>query len=78
MLNNKKWIMIIFSVGLVAAVVSYEMQVSNSCSIRQLNLAGEMKKYDHTLDPQLCDSLNAKIGKFNDECKYDLEELDCG
>jgi hypothetical protein len=78
MLHNKKWILIIFTIGLIAAVISYKIEFSNVCSIRQLNIAGEIKKYDQTLDPLICDKLNTKISKFNQDCKYDLEELDCG
>jgi len=78
MLNNKRWIIIIFSIGLVAAVVTYQMQIANTCSFRQLSLAGEIKNYDKTLDAQVCDKLNSKISQFNSQCKYSLEELDCG
>jgi len=46
--------------------------------MRQLDIAGNMKTYEENKNPELCDSLNEKISKFNDDCKYILEEIDCG
>jgi hypothetical protein len=73
-----RWILAIIAIGFAASVVSYELVLSNACPTRQLDIAGEIKKYDQTKDPLLCDTLNSKISKFNDECKASVEELDCG
>ena len=73
-----KWILIIIAVGSALAVVSYKTELSNTCPIRQLDIAGEIKKYNENKDPQLCDKLDTKISQFNDQCKSDIEELDCG
>ena len=79
MLNRQiRWILAIVVIGFAASVVSYELILSNACPVRQLDIAGEVKKYDQTKDPLLCDALNSKISKFNDECKASVEELDCG
>lgn len=79
MLNRQlRWILVIIAIGFTASVVSYELGLSNTCPIRQLGIADEIKKYDQTKDPQLCDALNSKISKFNDACKSSVEELDCG
>ena len=79
MLNRQlKWILIIIAIGSILAFISYKTELSNICPIRQLSIAGEMKKYDETKDPQLCDMLNTKISQFNYLCKSDIEELDCG
>jgi len=43
-----------------------------------LNIVNDIGHYDMTKDPLFCDKLNTKISKFNDECKTDIEELDCG
>ncbi len=79
MLNRQlRWILVIVAIGFTASVVSYALGLSNTCPIRQLSIAGEVKKYDQTKDPQLCDALNSKISQFNDACKSSVEELDCG
>ena len=79
MLNKQlKWILAIVAIGFIASVVSYELELSNVCPVRQLSIADEIKKYDQTKDPQVCDALNSKISKFNDACKSNVEELDCG
>ena len=79
MLNRQlTWILAIVAIGSVASVVSYELELSHACPLRQLSIADEIKKYDKTKDPQLCDALNSKISQFNDACKSNVEELDCG
>ncbi|HJW20349.1 MAG TPA: hypothetical protein VJ571_07325 [Candidatus Nitrosotalea sp.] len=64
--------------GLIASVVSYVFELSNVCTVRQLNIAENIAQYDKTKDPLLCDMLNSKISQFNDACKSNIEELDCG
>lgn len=76
--KQTKWILVIIAIGLITIFVSYKTELSNVCSIRQLNIAGDEKKYEQTKDAQFCDSLNSKISQFNDECKSNIEELDCG
>ena len=76
--RQTKWILVIVVIGLVAVLVSYKTELSNACSVRQLNIAGDEKKYEQTKDPQLCDTLNSKISQFDNECKSSIEELDCG
>ncbi len=79
MLNRQlKWILAIIAVGFIVSVISYDLKSSNVCSIRQLGIAEDIKKYDTTKDPQVCDALNSKISQFNDACKSNVEELDCG
>ena len=71
-------ILAIVAIGFIASVASYELVLSNACLVRQLDIAGDIKKYDQTKDPLLCDELNSKISKFDDACKTSVEELDCG
>ncbi len=79
MLNRQlKWILIIVAIGVIASVVSYVFELSNVCTVRQLNIAVDVVQYDKTKDPLLCDALNSKISQFNDACKSNIEELDCG
>ncbi len=76
--KQTKWVLVIIAIGLTAIFVSYKTELSSVCSIRQLNIAGDEKKYEQTKDPQFCDALNSRISQFNDECKSNVEELDCG
>lgn len=79
MLNRQlKWVIIIIAVGSIFAIVSYKIEFPNTCPMRQLTIVGEIKKYDETKDPLLCDKLNTKISQFNNQCKSNIEELDCG
>lgn len=73
-----KWSLIIIAVGSIAIFTVSSIESSNICSIRQLGIADEIKKYDETKDPQTCDALDTKISEFNSQCKSDVEELDCG
>jgi len=73
-----KWILVIVAVGLIVFIISYALELSNVCTVRQLSIAEDTMQYDKTNDPQLCDALNSKISKFNDACKSNIEELDCG
>ena len=76
--RQTKLILVIIVIGLIAILVSYKTELSNVCPMRQLNIAGDEKKYEQTKDAQFCDSLNSRISQFNDECKSNVEELDCG
>ena len=76
--RQTKWILAIIAIGLMAVLVSYKTELSNVCSIRQLDIVSDEKKYDQTKDPQFCDALNSRISQFNNECKSNVEELDCG
>ena len=73
-----KWILITIAIGSILVVISYKTELANTCPMRQLDIEGEIKKYDETKDPLLCDKLNTKISQFNDKCKSNIEELDCG
>jgi hypothetical protein len=66
------------AVGLVASVVSYKFELSDVCTMHQLSIAEDTIQYDKTKDPQFCDELNSRISQFNDACKSNIEELDCG
>jgi hypothetical protein len=76
--RQTKWILAIIAIGLIAIFVSYKTELANVCSIKQLNIAGDEKKYEQTKDAQFCDSPNSRISQFNNECKSNIEELDCG
>ena len=79
MLNRQlKWSLIVIGIGSIAIFVVSYTELSNICSLRQLDIEGEIEKYAEKNDPLTCDALNAKISQFNSQCKSDVEELDCG
>jgi hypothetical protein len=38
----------------------------------------DLKSYEKSLDPEFCNVLVEKINLFNDDCKPEVEILDCG
>ena len=73
-----KYALVIVVIGVISVAVLYGTGFVNTCQIRQLETAGDIKKYDQTKDPEFCAQLNEKISQFDNECKGDLEILDCG
>lgn len=72
------WIIVIVVIGSITTIIAYKSELVNTCTIRQLDIAAGVKNYDASKNAELCDSLNNKIYQFNNDCKSDLEELDCG
>ncbi len=69
---------IIGMAGIVAIVILYNFEVSDRCLIKQIDILSDMKKYETTKDPQLCDELNNRIIQLNNQCGIEMEILDCG
>jgi hypothetical protein len=70
--------LVIVLAGGVTAIVLYNVGLIDKCPMRQIEITTDIKKYDQTKDPELCAKLNDKISQFDNECKGDVEELDCG
>jgi len=64
--------------GIVAIVVLYSFGISNTCFIKQTDALNDIKKYELTKDPELCDNINNRIIQLNNQCKIEMEILDCG
>lgn len=73
-----KCALVIVLSGVVAIVVLYNFGFVDKCPIKQINIEGDLKTYDQTKDPELCAQLNDKIAQFDNECKGNVEILDCG
>jgi len=73
-----KYALIIILSGVIAIVVLYNVGFIDKCPLKQIDIEGDLKKYDQTKDPELCAQLNDKISQFDNECKGNLEILDCG
>lgn len=64
--------------GVIAIVVLYNVGFVDKCPLTQIDIEGDLKKYDQTKAPELCAQLNDKISQFDNSCKGNLEILDCG
>ena len=69
---------IVVLLTVVIVLVLYNTKLIDACPLRQVYVTYEIKKFDQTKDPQLCDELNGKISQFDTDCKSELEVLDCG
>jgi hypothetical protein len=41
-------------------------------------VVNDLKKYEETLDAELCDDLVNRIIDLNDKCGIEIEVIDCG
>ena len=64
--------------GIAAVLILYVVDVSNTCPIKQINVLNDIKKYDATKNPELCDDINNRIIQLNNQCGIEMEILDCG
>ena len=64
--------------GITAIIILYVVYVSNTCPVKQINVLNDIKKYDTTKNPELCDDINNRIIQLNNQCGIVMEILDCG
>ena len=64
--------------GIAAILILYVVDVSNTCPIKQINVLNDIKKYETTKNPDLCDDVNNRIVQLNNQCGIEIEILDCG
>lgn len=65
--------LIIITIGFGFAVI-----VIDSCPVNHIILLEQIKKYDNSLDPELCIDILEQIDFFNESCEPKVEILDCG
>jgi hypothetical protein len=64
--------------GIVAIVILYSFATTDKCPLKQIDVLNDMKKYEITKDPELCDDINNRIIQLNNKCGIEMEILDCG
>jgi len=69
---------IIVAVAVLASIVLYSIWFVNSCPVKHVTVINELKHYQETLDPELCENLVNKIIELNEECGIEVEPIDCG
>lgn len=77
-MNNLSKYGIIVVLAALTTIILYNIWFVNSCPIKHVTVVNELKKYQETLDPELCDSLVNKIIELNEECGIEIEPIDCG
>lgn len=77
-LPKHKFKFIIIILIATVGVLGFFQLISNSCTVRHVSLLDDIKKYEQTTDPEMCDSILERIEEFNDDCKIQLEAIDCG
>ena len=70
--------LVISLAGIVAIVILYSFAVVDKCPLKQIDVLTDMKKYEITKDPELCDDINNRIIQLNNKCGIEMEILDCG
>jgi len=69
--------LIFICVGISCIVVVFGFTI-NSCLIQHIEILNDIKTYEKSLNPEFCDDLVKKIDLFNDDCKPQVDILDCG
>ena len=64
--------------GIASIVVLYSVGLVDSCSIKHVGVVSDLKKYEETLDAELCEDLVNRIIELNDQCGIEIEIIDCG
>ena len=74
-INFKNLILIIIGIIFVVMLISFS---GDSCGIKHMQILNEINSYEKSLDPEICEVIVEKIDLFNDDCKPQVEILDCG
>ncbi len=64
--------------GITSIVVLYSTGLVDSCSLKYVGVVSDLKKYEETLDAELCEDLVNRIIELNDQCGIEIEIIDCG
>ena len=74
-INFKNLILITIGIMFVVMLISFS---GDSCGIKHMQILNEINSYEKSLDPEICEIIVEKIDLFNDDCKPQVEILDCG
>ena len=73
--STRNLILIAVGIAVVGILISFS---GNSCGIQHMQLVNEIASYEKSLDPEVCEVIVEKIDLFNEQCKPEIEILDCG
>ena len=74
-ISLKNFILIAIGISIVGILIA---STGNSCGIEHMIILNEITSYEKSLEPEFCEIIVEKIDLFNDDCKPQIEILDCG
>jgi len=64
--------------AIILAVILFSVGLLDNCPLKHVGVVNDLKKYEETLDAELCDDLVNRIIDLNDKCGIEIEVIDCG
>ena len=64
--------------AIISVVILFSAGVVDNCPLKHVDVVNDLKKYEETLDAELCDDLVNRIIDLNDKCGIEIEVIDCG
>jgi len=64
--------------AIILAVILFSVGLLDNCPLNHVGVVNDLKKYEETLDAELCDDLVNRIIDLNDKCGIEIEVIDCG
>jgi len=74
-ISLKNYILIAIGISIIGILIA---STGNSCGIEHMIILNEITSYEKSLEPEFCEIIVEKIDLFNDDCKPQIEILDCG
>jgi hypothetical protein len=65
-------------VVIILIVILFSAGVVDNCPLKHVGVVNDLKKYEETLDAELCEDLVNRIIELNDQCGIEIEIIDCG
>jgi len=62
----------------ISVVILFSVGLLDNCPLKHVGVVNDLKKYEETLDAELCDDLVNRIIDLNDNCGIEIEVIDCG
>ena len=64
--------------AIISIVILFSVGLLDNCPLKHVGVVNDLKKYEETLDAELCDDLINRIIDLNDKCGIEIEVIDCG
>lgn len=64
--------------AIISVVILFSVGFLDNCPLKHVGVVNDLKKYEETLDAELCDDLVNRIIDLNDKCGIEIEVIDCG
>ena len=64
--------------AIISVVILFSVGLLDNCPLKHVGVVNDLKKYEETLDAELCDDLVNRIIDLNDKCGIEIEVIDCG